>query len=658
MLGKNLIQAATGAAGDDVLGVEDVFSTWLYTGNGSTQTIPNGIDLDGEGGMVWLKQRNTAREHFLFDTQRGVNNYLYIATQAQITNPDHLTSFNSDGFLLGSSGNINQSTGTYASWTFRKAEKFFDMVTYTGNGSAQNISHNLGSVPGFIIIKRTDSTSQWICYHRGVSSPNTQYLVLNGTAGAGGNNTIWPWNNTAPTDAQFTVRLAGNISTDYEVNINGATYVAYIFAHDAGGFGDSGDESVIKCGSYTGTGAAGNEQTLGWEPQWLLIKRSNSTEDWQLVDSMRGMPLSGAQKLFPNLSNAEVGPSAFANATATGFIFNTGSSTCNASGGTYIYIAIRRGPMKRPTDATEVFNTLAFTGSTGTSRSVGFPIDLNLQKARTQTYNSFGVSDRLRGLTKSSGTGTSQLYTASSVAETVSNSASVYEAWNTTRKDGAYNNVAANIEYNFRRAPGFFDVVAYSGTGVSRDINHGLGVTPELIITKQRNGGNSWIVTSTNFSNPTGNYLNLNSSSAISNINNFFKSPTSTTYGYGTAAPNDGYINQSGSIYITYLFATCPGVSKVGSYTGTGTTRNIDCGFTAGARFLLIKRTDSTGDWYVFDTARGFGPGNDAFLRLNTTAAENTSNNFFNALPAGFQIIGDGGLFNLSGATYIFLAIA
>jgi hypothetical protein len=107
------------------------------------------------------------------------------------------------------------------------------------------------------------------------------------------------------------------------------------------------------------------------------------------------------------------------------------------------------------------------------------------------------------------------------------------------------------------------------------------------------------------------------------------------------------------------LFATCAGVSKVGTYTGTGTTLQIDCGFTAGARFILIKRTDSTGDWYVWDSVRGIIAGNDPYLLLNTTAAEVTNTDYIDTYSAGFELSSTApSAINASGGTFIFLAIA
>jgi hypothetical protein len=217
----------------------------------------------------------------------------------------------------------------------------------------------------------------------------------------------------------------------------------------------------------------------------------------------------------------------------------------------------------------------------------------------------------------------------------------------------------------FRRAPGFFDVVCYSGDGTypaARAIPHNLGVAPELMIYKCRSASVSWEVQlNVSGSDYLRAYLDTNLAAAGSG--------SSLPYGGYAAAPDasniyvrdagGNVINGSGQTYIAYLFATLAGVSKVGSYTGTGTTLSIDCGFTAGARFVLIKRTDSTGDWYFWDTARGIVSGDDPYLLLNSNAAEVTNTDYIDPLSSGFQISSTApAAINASGGTYIFLAIA
>lgn len=307
--------------------ISEVFDTSLYTGNGSTQTITNGIDLSGEGGLVWIKSRSNANLHFLWDTQRGATKYLISsATDAQGTAATGLTSFNSDGFSIGSLSDVNLNTQSTVAWTFRKSPGFFDVVTYTGDGTAgRTISHNLGVTPGMIVVKRTDTTGAWETYHRSLGG--TKYLVLNTTAAEGTAANFW--NNTDATSTDFT------LGTWSGVNAPGGTYVAYCFAHD------TTDNGVIQCGSYTGNGSTtGPTVTLGWEPQWVMIKTSSTTGQWVIMDNQRVFTSPTKGQLFANLSNAE-GSDNF-DFLSTGFQPLTTNSNINGSGATHIYIAIRK----------------------------------------------------------------------------------------------------------------------------------------------------------------------------------------------------------------------------------------------------------------------------------------------------------------------------
>ena len=632
--------------------IEDVFSTYLYTGTGATQTITNGIDLAGKGGLVWTKGRSLGRTHGIIDTTRGITKFLNTTlSTGEATYTTTITNISSTGFIVGTDVDYNQSGTTYASWTFRKQPKFFDVVTYTGNGANRTIAHNLGSVPGCIIVKRTDTTGDWQVYHRGASGINPQnYMVLNNTAAFAVDTTVW--NSTVPTSTDFSV------GTNTAVNANGGTYVAYVFAHNAGGFGLTGSDNVISCGSYAGNGSAtGPVVTLGYEPQWLMIKNASGTSNWQIVDNMRGIFVGSADAtLQANLADAESTVN-YVSSTATGFQVVTSTSQLNTNGNTYIYIAIRRGPMKVPTTGTSVFGLNAWTGTGANATATG----------------SAGVSDAVliknRGaavadLFSSRLTGTGYLVTSSSAAE-VAAGTTILQANPWDVMDGVkvgttstITNASANtyINYLFDRAPGFFDVVCYTGTGVDgRVINHNLTVSPELFIYKARSAVTDWwVVSNANIANT----LVLNATSAPVSTGTAIGSPTATTFTVGSVGFTNSS-NQTGFTYVHYLFATCPGVSKVGSYTGNGSSQTINCGFTGGARFVLIKRTDSTGDWYVWDSARGIVAGNDPRFSLNTTAAEVTTDDSVDTNSTGFivnQLAATN--INVSSATYIFLAIA
>jgi len=216
----------------------------------------------------------------------------------------------------------------------------------------------------------------------------------------------------------------------------------------------------------------------------------------------------------------------------------------------------------------------------------------------------------------------------------------------------AFNSASVSyLNWFFGRAPGFFDEVCYTGTGSNLTLPHNLTVAPQLIIAKVRSTSSSWgVSTSTDWTK----YLLLNSTNAQASAS-LFGTPDATNF-YPTAS---GGFSGAGNTYVAYLFATCPGVSKVTSFTGNGSSQTINCGFTAGSRFVMIKRTDSTGDWYVWDSARGIVSGNDPHLSLNSTAAEVTTDDTIDTDSTGFivnQVSATNS--NVNGASYIVLAIA
>jgi hypothetical protein len=552
------LQAAAGNAGGDNLYVEDVFSTYLYTGNGSTQTITNDIDLDGEGGLVWLKDRLSASLgfHTIYDTEGGTgpNGGRIFAgtagTNARSTQADGLQSFNSTGFTLGANTYENGSGKSFASWTFRKSPKFFSVVTWSGNDvSGREIAHDLGSTPGCIIVKKTNGTYNWQIYHNAVGA--TKFLEFN-TLQAQTSSAVW--NDTAPTDSVFTV---GN---EYGVNQSGSTYVAYLFAHDAGGFGDDGQQNVISCGSYT-EGASAQDITLGYEPQWLLMKRTNGASDWYLYDTMRGMGYTDSNALVLNTSDPEaVFGNGFFRPTATGF---TALPSYWGSGASVIYIAIRR-PMKTPESGTSVFTPDLANAAVAPLWEAPFPVDLGMYAKRDSSTATFYAGTRL--------TGTGRLSTWDTAAEVTDN------GFKWDYMNGWFNNAFTDSQYlgySFRRAPGFFDVVAYTGTGGATTFAHNLAAVPELMISKNRSQISNWAVYHKDLPLvvSAGPALNLD---RAGNLNPYdfglgsggYESPTSSVF---TVGPNS---NSGTDNFVAYLFASCPGVSKVGSYTGTGADLN------------------------------------------------------------------------------------
>jgi hypothetical protein len=416
---------------------------------------------------------------------------------------------------------------------------------------------------------------------------------------------------------------------------------------------------VISCGTFTTDGSGNATVSLGYEPQWIIIKASSTTSSWFLFDTMRGLSETAYSYLTANSSGAESSSTTTTGVkpNATGFTVGSNFSATNT---TYIYIAIRRGPMKVPTVGTSVFAPVVASVSSSITVTTGFPVDMSIgtQRQKIELVANYAF-DRLRGSGRylattstnaESGTGTTTSFNTSMTAYIDNYSAPVF---------GETASYGTNIYWNFRRAPSFFDEVCYTGTGVlGRSVTHNLTTVPEMMIVKSRSKADAWMVYDKDFPGSPSFSLSLNSSAGSNQGSAEWgnTTPTASVFYVGGASAQT---NDSGETYVAYLFATCAGVSKVGSYTGTATTKQIDCGFTAGARFVLIKRTDSTGDWYVWDSARGIVAGNDPYLLLNSTAAEVTNTDYVDTYSAGFEISSTApAAINASGGTFIFLAIA
>lgn len=630
--------AATGGAGPKNY-VDDVFSAFTYTGNSDVQSINNGIDLSGNGGVVWIKPRAMIQSHFLESTATGLGNYLCTNHGAAILNsPQTITEFNNNGYSIGASALCNNGGDPYMSWTFRKAPKFFDVVTYAGNGtSGRQIAHSLGITPGMIVIKCTSNADSWYVYHRSIALPKGIFLNL--TLAAEDNSTRMA---AAPTASTFTVE------TDAMVNAAGRTYVAYVFAHDASADG------LIQCGSFTTDGGGNVTVNLGWEPQYILFKCPvEGGTNWEILDSSRGLTVDQPNKqLQANNSNME-GSGSELDLNATGFKYTT------SPGRNHIYMAIRRSN-KPPTSGTQVYKAISRAGNSATGVSItgaGFAPDLVLSHPRNMVLDK-AIFDRLRG------TGNLLRTNLMGVDVNVSNTLTGFDLMDGVRVGSddttqSINNAVANyIIHFFKRAVGVFDEVCYTGTGLPKTEAHNLGVVPELMIVKGRTGDVvEWIVYHKNL--PSVDYyltLNMNRQQ-VTGGNGFFNSlaPTASIINLGTG----GQTNANSKTFVSYLFATKAGISKVGSYAGNASSQTINCGFAAGARFIMIKRTDAVGDWYVWDSVRGITASADPTISLNSTSAETTAYNSVDPAPSGFIVNQNTTVnINVNGAAYIYLAFA
>jgi hypothetical protein len=238
---------------------------------------------------------------------------------------------------------------------------------------------------------------------------------------------------------------------------------------------------------------------------------------------------------------------------------------------------------------------------------------------------------------------------------------------------------ADSYSWMWKRAPSYFDVVAYTGTGSPNvhapTLSHSLGVPPEMVWVKKRSTTSNWAVVSQVGTGGVQAYLDLNNgnvgtlaTTGPSNVWSDYFTATQVIGNGGGGAYDSAFpvthLNATGTTYIAYLFATLAGVSKVGSYTGNGGTtvsgigQDIDCGFSSGVRFVLIKPTNAADNWFFYDSARGIVAGNDATLILNTTTGQSTSSDEIDPLSSGFTILNRNNQLNRTGRDYIFYAIA
>jgi hypothetical protein len=320
------------------------FQTALYTGNGSTQNITNDGNSDLKPDLVWTKARSDTSHHTNVDSSRGAGKQIYPNLTAAEETVSGVSGFLTDGFSLGSNGTANADGVTHVAWQWKanggtttafsesgnnpggtyqtNTTAGFSIVTYTGTGAAGTVTHGLGVAPKFIIIKNRGVADPWAVYY----GDATDYLVLN-TLAATVDDAAW-WNDTAPSSTVFTV------NTDHSVNADAETYIAYCFAEVQG---------YSKFGKYTGAGSGSPFVYTGFKPALVICKRTDSTNDWGIVDSKRETYNGATKTLFADLVNAE-SSTYTVDLLSNGFKPSSNHSIFNQSGGSYIYMAFAENP--------------------------------------------------------------------------------------------------------------------------------------------------------------------------------------------------------------------------------------------------------------------------------------------------------------------------
>jgi len=305
----------------------------LRTGTGATASVSS---LGFQPDLVWIKSRSAATDHGLYDAVRGVQKQLESnTTTGETTETTGLTAFNSNGYTVGSLAQLNTNTATYVDWAWKEGvTPGFDIVTYTGNGTNRTISHALGAVPKFMVVKRLDTGNGWVSYHASQNaSPATGYMYLNSTAGFAAASTMW--NNTAPTSSVFSV------GTNSETNGNTFSFVGYLWSEI---------EGFSKFGSYTGNASAdGPFVWCGFRPRWIMIKDATAANlGWRIYDTVRetynvmGGGLEAADAAAENYATSVRGIDVLSN----GFKIRVSASGINGSGAVFVFAAFAENPFK------------------------------------------------------------------------------------------------------------------------------------------------------------------------------------------------------------------------------------------------------------------------------------------------------------------------
>ena len=327
----------------------DYFVTNLWTGNDTAQTI-TGIPFAPD--FVWIKNRSAAESHTLVNTVIGANNFLKSnAASANNTNSEFLKSFTSDGYTLGNADEVNNGSNNIVGWNWKangqgssntdgsinttytsaNTTSGFSIVQYTGTGANATVGHGLGISPKMIILKQTNTSKDWMIYHK-YTNPNgtgsQYYLHLNSSDGKASNATMWQ--NTDPTSSLFSLGSSSN------VNGSSDTYIAYCFAEVQG---------YSKISSYVGNGNVdGSFIHTGFKPAYVIAKRTDGASNWNQFDNKRfGFNVKNPL-LYPNLTNAEA-DDVFIDLLSNGFKWRTTNGDINASGGSYIYMAFAEAPL-------------------------------------------------------------------------------------------------------------------------------------------------------------------------------------------------------------------------------------------------------------------------------------------------------------------------
>jgi hypothetical protein len=330
------------------------FQTALYTSTGSALSVVNTGNSDLQPDLIWIKSRSEGQLNCLFNSSHTGEFLSSNLVAASDTSAGGVTSYNTDGFSIGTLGGINNGTNTHVAWQWKTGTAFsndasstsvgsidstgsvnttsgFSIISYTGNGSAnQSVAHGLGATPKIILIKNRTTAGYWCMTNPrfvSVSDPNILYLQI--TAAEADDTNIN--GTTAPSSTVFGVDDYG------AVNTSGNAHIAYCFTPIKG---------YSSMGTYVGNASTnGTFVYTGMKPAWVMFRKAAGTGSWAIQDNKR-TPFNVQQKaLFANLADAESN-SADNNVDflSNGFKLKSDTANYNTNGDTYIYLAFAESP--------------------------------------------------------------------------------------------------------------------------------------------------------------------------------------------------------------------------------------------------------------------------------------------------------------------------
>jgi len=324
----------------------DYMDVVTYTGNGSTQTI-SGLGFSPD--LVWIKSRSNTFNHALTDSVRGTGKELYSNLTNNETTFNIITALTSNGFSVstqsGAYNATNWNSSAYVAWAWDAGDSTvtntdgsitssvranpsagFSIVSYTGSGSNATAGHGLGVAPAMIMFKKRSATQNWVVYHSAMGA--TKALYLDQTVAAVTSSSFFQ--DTQPTSSVF------SLGTGNGVNTISQTFIAYCFAPV---------EGYSAFGSYTGNGSAADGPFVftNHRPRWILLKRTDTTSNWTIIDTAREGYNVDNDPLYPDVNNAE-GTTDLADILSNGFKLRSADASVNANAGTYIYASFAEQP--------------------------------------------------------------------------------------------------------------------------------------------------------------------------------------------------------------------------------------------------------------------------------------------------------------------------